>query len=117
MAAATYNITIDLGSDFALALQLQQEDGTVDDLTGYSARAQLRQTKSAAIIAATFTCIIPTPANGIISMELSNSVTEDLTASVTAGKYYYDVEIYTAADVIVRRVLQGDALVTQEVTR
>jgi len=117
MAAATYNITIDQGSDFALALQLQQEDGTADNLTGYLARAQLRQTKSAATITATFTCTIPTPTNGIIAIELGNGITKNIIASSTAGKYFFDVEIYTDSDVIVKRVLQGDALVTQEVTR
>ena len=117
MAAANYNITIDQGSDFEISVILQTEDGVVEDLTGYSARAQLRQTKSAVSVAATFTCNILDPETGEITMFLGNAVTELLIASTTAGKYYYDLEIYTAADAIVRRVLQGEALVTEEVTR
>lgn len=115
--AATHNITIDQGSDFELSVILQEEDGTVTNLTGYSARAQLRKTKSAATISATFTCTVPTPTTGEILMALPNSVTEALEASVTAGRYFYDLEIYTSFDTIVKRVLQGEALVTQEVTR
>lgn len=116
--AATYNMTIDQGSDFELSVLLQAEDGTPTDLTGYSARAQLRTTKSAASVAATFTCTITEPESGEILISLNNSVTVGLTPSVTLGsKYYYDLEIYTTDDAIVQRVLEGTALVTEEVTR
>jgi len=116
-AAANYNITIDQGSDFEISVQLQQEDGVPDDLTGYSARAQLRQTKASATVAATFTCTIPYPEAGVIVVSLSNSITKNLSPSSTAGKYFYDLEIFTSLDAVVKRVLQGEAIVTQEVTR
>ena len=46
MSAATYNFNLDQGADFALEM-IMKEDGAVKDLSGYSARAQLRKTKDA----------------------------------------------------------------------
>jgi hypothetical protein len=39
------------------------------------------------------------------------------TATVAAGMYVYDLEIYTAADATVKRLIQGSATVSPEVTR
>lgn len=112
MAAGTYNLVIDQGSDFAITLTLS-EDGSAKDLTNYSARAQLRSKKTASSVAASFTCTVTDAAAGKIKMELGNSVT----AALTAGIYYYDLEIYTSNDANVTRLLEGQATVTQEVTR
>ena len=46
-------------------------------------------------------------------MEMSNSVT----ASIPAGVYLYDLEIYTSGDTFVTRLLQGQVTVTREITR
>ena len=54
MSAGKFNITIDQGSDFSLKLTVK-EAGVVKNLTGYSARAQLRTTTTAAAVSATFT--------------------------------------------------------------
>jgi hypothetical protein len=112
MTAANYNLVIDQGSDFAIQLTLS-ENGSAKDLTNYSARAQLRSKKLDTIAAATFTCTVPNPSAGILTMELNNSVT----ANLSAGLYYYDLELYTANDGNVTRLLEGQATVTQEVTR
>ena len=112
MAAGTYNLVIDQGSDFAITLTLS-EDGSAKDLSNYSARAQLRSKKTSTSVAATFTCTVTDASNGKIKMELGNSVTADL----SAGIYYYDLEIYTSNDGNVTRLLEGKATITQEVTR
>ncbi len=112
MAAATYNLTIDQGSDFAVEFTLS-EDGSAKDLTGYSARAQIRKLKADNTVSASFNCTIPTPTNGVIKMEMANAVTKEL----DADRYFYDLEIYTASDAIVTRIMQGMVVVTQEVTR
>jgi hypothetical protein len=112
MTAAVYNLVIDQGSDFAVQLALA-EDGSVKDLTGYSARAQLRLKKTSVEKAADFTCIVTNPSGGVVSMQLNNTIT----ASLAAGIYYYDLELFTAGDTIVTRLLEGQATITQEVTR
>lgn len=113
MTAANYNLIIDQGSDFALNLNIK-EAGVVKDLTGYLARAQLRSSKKSTTVAGSFTCTILSPATGgNIKMELSNAIS----SAMSPGLYYYDLEIYTAGDGIVKRLIQGEATLTQEVTR
>jgi hypothetical protein len=112
MSAATYNFNLDQGADFVLDMTMK-EDGAVKDLTGYSARAQLRKTRDSENPTASFVCIIPNPTTGIIKMEMSNSAT----AEIPAGVYLYDLEIYTSGDAFVTRLLQGQVTVTREITR
>ena len=112
MSAATYNFNLDQGPDFALEM-IMKEDSVVKDLTGYSARSQLRKTKDASTPTASFVCTIPSPETGKIRMQMSNAVSKD----ITAGVYYYDLEIYTSGDALVLRLLQGQVTVTREITR
>ena len=46
-------------------------------------------------------------------MELSNSTS----SGISAGRYYYDLEIFTSSDTIVKRLIQGEVTLNQEVTR
>ena len=112
MTAAAYNLTIDQGSDFALDLVIK-DDNVVKNLTNYSVRAQMRNTKGASSVAATFTCTIPNASAGEVKIELPNATS----SALSAGKYYYDLEIHTAADAIVKRLMQGTVILTPEVTR
>ena len=112
MSAGTYNFNLDQGTDFVLDM-VMKEDGAVKDLTGYSARAQMRKTKNASEVIAAFSCSIPSPEAGTIKMEMANSTTTD----IPAGIYFYDLEIYTGGDAFVLRLLQGQVTVTREITR
>lgn len=112
MAAGTYDITIDQGSDFTMGLALTELDAP-QDLTGYSARAQMRAKVSSTTAAGTFVCTVTDALAGAISVTMSNTATTVL----TPGVYFYDLELYTAADAIVTRILQGKAVVRAEITR
>jgi len=113
MTAAVYNLVIDQGSDFAINLTIK-ELGSIKNLTGYSARAQMRSSRSASSVAATFTCTVLTPpTNGIVKMQLGNSAS----SGIAAGRYFYDLEIHTNADAVVRRLIQGEVTLNPEVTR
>jgi len=111
MSAASKNITIDQGSDWALELVIK-DSGIVRDITGYSGRAQMRPTKTSTTLTATFTCVV-TAVEGKVVMSLPAATS----ASITPGVYFYDLEIYTAADAAVSRLLKGKATVDAEVTR
>lgn len=115
MAAGNYDIIVDQGSDYTLTVTVKDDSTTVSDLTGYSARAHIRPSKTSETLTASFTCTVDTssPATGIVEMSLSNSVSKN----IAAGSYFYDLEIYTAADAVVKRIIQGKVKVTQEVTR
>ena len=95
MSAARYDLVIDQGSDFAIEFTVN-ESGSAKNLSGYSARAQLRPSKNSSTLSATFTCGIATPTNGKISMSLPNATSKLL----TAGRYHYDLEIFTSLNLI-----------------
>jgi hypothetical protein len=112
MSAARYNLVIDQGSDFAINFTVK-EDGSAKNLAGYSARAQMRTSKTATSVTANFACNIANPSSGTITLSLGNAVSSTL----TAGTYVYDLEIFTANDASVTRIIQGTVDLTQEVTR
>ena len=112
MSAANHDLVIDQGTSFVLDITIK-EGGTVKNLTGYAARAQMRSTKTASSVAGSFTCSIPTPSNGVVKMELTPSTS----SAMAAGSYFYDLEIHTSGDAIVKRIIEGKATLTQEVTR
>ena len=112
MAAGKYDIVIDQGSGFGLDLTVQ-ESGSAKDLSDYSVRGQIRPTVTSDTLTASFTGIITNAAQGKLNISLSPSTT----AAMSAGKYFYDIEIYTSSDSLVTRLLQGTATVSPEVTR
>ena len=46
-------------------------------------------------------------------MQLPNAIS----SAMTPGLYFYDLEIFTAGNNLVKRILQGDATITPEITR
>lgn len=112
MSAGTYNLVIDQGSDFALDLVIK-EAGTALNLSNYSGRAQLRTSVDASSASASFSVTVTNAANGALKMQLAAATS----AALTAGQYVYDLEIYTANDSIVKRIIQGNVTLTPEVTR
>ena len=111
MTAGIYDIVIDQGADFSIQLDLAN-DGSAVDLTGFSARAQLRATPTTSELAASFTINFTDRANGQLKMEMPNATT----AGLSPGKYYYDLESVSGGGVVTR-LLQGVARVTPNVTR
>ena len=112
MSAGTYNLVIDQGSDFALDLVIKQS-GTALNLANYSGRAQLRTSVSASSASASFSVTVTNAANGALKMQLPAATS----SGISAGQYVYDLEIFTANDSIVKRIIQGDVTITPEVTR
>jgi hypothetical protein len=112
MSAGIYDIVIEQGGDYALQFVVK-DDGVPRDLTGYSARAMMRQKYSDVSPVATFTCSLPDAANGVVKAELHNSVTKDL----TPGRYKWDIELYTSGDSVVFPILKGKAEVRAEATK
>jgi hypothetical protein len=110
--AAKANIVIDQGSDFSTTITVTDNDGNVVDLTGYTARGQIRKhyTSSTAV---DFSFVFGSPrSNGLLDVKLTNAQTTD----IEAGRYVYDVELVSSANVV-SRLVEGIATVTPEVTR
>lgn len=113
------DLTIDQGADVAIELQLLEKDGSVKNLTGFSAAAKMKRSYNAdSDNTQAFTTIIDAqaPDNGKLILELSNTQTDAL----KAGRWVYDVEISyvdSDGDRVIERVLEGNIQVTPSVTR
>ena len=123
MSAATYNLFIDQGSDFAVDLVIK-ENGSAMNLTNYSGRGQLRSTHESTTIAAYLKVTKTDPTGGALKVELPNGnwtdsggTTRQGSTDIAAGQYVYDIEIFTNADAVVKRIMQGTATINPEVTR
>ena len=74
----------------------------------------MRSSKSDSAVAASFTCSITAPpTSGVVKMELPATTS----SAMTAGVYFYDLEIHTANDATVKRLIEGKVTINQEVTR
>jgi len=115
MIAGKYNFVIEQGATFTRVLTWKDSTGTAVNLTGYTARMQLREiTESGTVI------LSLTTENSRISLGGSaGTVTLTIlaadTTTMSPGSYVYDLELITGATVY--RLVQGTATVSAEVTR
>jgi len=105
------NLFIDQGTDFSVTVDVTDTDGSVLDLDGYTADAQIRKTYSSSSVSATFGTSI-SASNGQVTLTLSDTVT----AGLSAGRYVYDLNIESSGGQVTR-VVEGQAIVTPGVTR
>lgn len=116
MTAAKYDINIDQGSDFSIGITVSDSNG-VRNLSNFSARASMRPSASSPDSDATdFSFDLTNRANGIIIMQLTHTVSRDM----TAGTYLYDLEIFQGSapnEESVTRLMQGKVVINPEVTK
>jgi hypothetical protein len=115
MAAGTYDFTIEQGVSIRQPLIWKDSAGDRVNLTGYSARMQIRSSYDTAVLLELSTAlgtIIITPASGTITLVLSNVTT----AAIDWRKARYDLEL-TAPNGTVTRLLEGYIYVSREITR
>jgi len=127
MLAGNYNMTCQQGSTFSRTIEIEQPDLATDpsgqtfipfDLSGYSARMQVRRT----IDSSNFLLELTTGNGGLTINPVegdTNKILIHASANVTASvstSGVYDVEIISAQNVV-SRVLQGTFNLSPEVTR
>lgn len=117
MAAGKLKLTIDQGATFTK--QLTWKTGTpavAVDLTGYTARMQIRPTIESSTVLVSLT----TENGGIALGGTAGTITLTITATATAAFTWtegvYDLELVSAGGVVTR-LLKGAVTVTPEVTR
>lgn len=114
--ADTYQLEINQGADLEISFILNNENGTPINLTGYTARMQLRTSYNSATVEMELTTangrIVITPLLGKIALNAPASITTNLVAQ----QYVYDLEMVSGSG-YVTRVVQGDVIVSPEVTR
>lgn len=110
--AAKANIIIDQGTDFSTTLTVTGDDGSVTDLTGYTANGHIRKhyTSSTATV---FDVSFGTPrSDGQLTISIGRTTTENM----EAGRYVYDVELTSSANTR-SRLVEGVVTVTPQVTK
>jgi hypothetical protein len=109
--AAKANIVIDQGADFQTTITVRDDDGNVQNLTGYTASGQIRKHYTS-ITSVDFTMSFEQPrSSGQLTLALSRTQTENM----EPGRYVYDVEITDASD-FRSRLVEGIVTVTPQVT-
>lgn len=116
MSAGIYDITVEQGATFRLEATWKDSTGALVNLTGYSARMQIRETYESEDIILSFTStggsIVLGGALGTIVV--TGSATD--TAKVPMTPAVYDLELESIGGTVTR-LLQGKAIITREATR
>lgn len=113
-----FPITIVQGADFYWPITYQDSSGNPINLTGYTARMQVRQTINSnnppiIDVSTSNGYITIIPATGSINISIPNSTTSGLTAPIKA---YYDVFI-TSPSGFKSRIIYGSVCIPERVTR
>lgn len=109
--ATKANLVIDQGTDYSTVVNVTDDDGYPINLTGYTGRGQIRKhyTSSNAV---SFAVSVSNTEAG----QLTLALTATQTSNMAAGRYVYDVEVVSSAN-IVSRIVEGIVTLTPEVTR
>ena len=115
MLAGTYKITCDQGATFERVITVRDSAGDLMNLTGYTARMQVRPE-----IESSTTLVELTTENGRITLGgVLGTITLSMTAATTAAitdEGVYDLEIISSSGAV-HRVLKGRFVLDLEVTR
>ena len=112
MEAVEYPLTIEQGSTFQKQFRWKV-DGQVMNLTGYTAKMQLKKNYGGAVVFELSTensRILLGGAGGTVSLELA----PEETAGLLAGNYVYDLELTNGG--VVRKLIRGTVVVVPEAT-
>jgi hypothetical protein len=104
------DLTIYQGDDYSAVVDVLNEDGTPTDLTGYTAKSQIRRSVADASPAVVVE-IGATVQSPFVFLSIPHADTEPLN-----GKYVWDLQL-TAADGIITTLLYGQVTIQAEVTR
>lgn len=104
------NLVIDQGADFSTEIDVTDENGNVVDLTGWTVAAQMRKHYTSSSF---FSFVANTTgAAGQVTLTMNAATT----ATITSGRYVYDCELTSTANVV-SRLIEGIVTVTPQVTR
>jgi len=124
-----YNFNLEQGSTTVVNVTYTDSAGDVIPLTNYNSRMFIKQSPTTEVVdlelhstgsTANKSCLSQTEASGSIQIYISAADS----ATLTRGAYFYDLEIYTAADPytksdpeFVKRLLQGTIKTLYNITK
>lgn len=106
MALPAVNIVIEKGTDFESTYFISNPDGSVFNLTGYSAIAKIKKYPSS-----------PTSVPFSVSLVASSgqvkiSMASTTTALLSEGRHYYDIVVVSQGYATKTKVIEGNAIVS-----
>lgn len=119
MTASRYDFNLEQGADLDFTVQVWADDAhtVIQSLTGWDARMMIRATRDAT--GSPLVSLTSNPAAGLTVNGVAGQVTVFVDGSTTAGYTWangqFDLEVFNGSQV--KRVLEGNVSVTQEVTR
>lgn len=116
MSATIYNLEIEQGVPTNIILTVKNPNGSNKDLTGYTARMQIRVGYLSSEVTLEATTVNTKLSINTGASTVSINLTEDDTKSLVYSKYVYDLEIVSSTNVPIR-LIQGECLVSPEVTK
>jgi len=105
-------LDIESGANFALQIEVTNNDGTPRSLSNHTITSQIRKSYYSST-ATDFIISITDSANGNVAMTL----TANTTANLRAGRYVFDVEMNDTSNNSIQRIFEGIATVLPNVTR
>jgi len=116
MVATKQDVAFEQGAKFEFTIQARNPDKTPMNLSGYSARMQVRPTVDSVDILVSATSaggeIVINGPVGIIAVTIGSDVTTAYTWTVG----HYDLEVFTTAANVIR-IAEGFTALKKEVTR
>jgi hypothetical protein len=116
MVASTYDILIEQGATFMLSAIWRDAGGSPIDLTGYTARMQVRQKVTSANAELSLTSQAGDITLGDEAGTIVVLVSAGDTAALSIRRGVYDLELESTSGVVTR-LLEGVVTVSPEVTR
>ncbi len=114
--AGTYDMVVDQGATLSRVITWKDSSRTPYNITGYTARMQVRETTAAAGVVLELTTANGRIALGGVAGTVTLTVSATTTAAVAAGRYVYDLELVSSAGVVTR-LIEGNFIHRAEVTR
>lgn len=114
--AGVYNITCNQGATLSRTLTWADPAKNPINLTGYTARMQVRETAASNTVVLELTTSNTRITLGGTAGTVTINVNAATTTSLTPGKYVYDLEVVSGGGEVTRLV-EGNFIVKAEVTR
>jgi len=110
MSVPAVNLRLEKGTDFETTFTVENSDGSVFSLSGYTASAKIKKHPTSSD-SKSFTTSI-TVSTGIIKLNMSAATTSEL----SSGRNYYDVIITNISSGKITKVFEGMILVVDTVS-
>jgi hypothetical protein len=115
MALSSYDISADQGSDLDTLITYTDDSGLPVNLTGCSARMQVRQFAGSSASRLSLTSSSGITLGGVLGT-IRISISAAALSLVPAGSYVYDIELVDTTQVVLK-ILSGKFVVNAEVTK